>query len=638
MDWTGGTRRRFAPGRNNANLQKQKAHFAKARAALHGTPSTHRGSISSLLPARSPALRSRVVNRSPASQVIGGSGRDDRGDLEHVIALNVDDLGSREPSCGNDIDDLVVATHSAKAVALVGPQLHNQHRQPRHFRSNLLPVISDEERLLLARRRHLLDRPNWLGLSTFHRPRVSSSPLRDKQLVGRRRRVKQATGRAEDRSGRRLLPATHDLGITEPISSTFGGEDIQIKIGTDALATQTQRSVPSLNSRQTSMRRLSTDMSLLSEESMLLDATDVILDRDTVHNTGPDQTNIIVPRSDDDILSLHDRPELWHQHVPGYPLMGQYEHDDPSHSRETQGQISTQRVQEPKMTVLGANTLVPTMITSDIVNDEQLWKHFINVNPSLSSSKSIAAVKSSSLRDTDSDRPGRLSPSMIGNFDHMQNIQEILSTPQGAGTQGSLLRGPREEVDEAITTPRASSLPSGSLQRLTMMAQQDLPLQKQDEDRHHEDNELWRAFVVGSRSNSVASSPRLDTATGDKSNLEDVEVSTAPVLALSTFVSSLETSHFSAVERTEDVAIRTETMFDPLYHLEAQPAERDESNNNIHVAAANSKRRRLGRAQPALSKQDKSSSSPDQRRGAKRQRPIARSIYDLVDSDGQSLA
>ena len=41
MDWTGGVRRRFAAGKNNANMLKQKQHFAKARAALQHTPSSY---------------------------------------------------------------------------------------------------------------------------------------------------------------------------------------------------------------------------------------------------------------------------------------------------------------------------------------------------------------------------------------------------------------------------------------------------------------------------------------------------------------------------------------------------------------------------------------------------------------------
>lgn len=46
MDWTGGTRRRFTGARNsNTALKKQKAHFAKARAASKQDPVASRSDI-----------------------------------------------------------------------------------------------------------------------------------------------------------------------------------------------------------------------------------------------------------------------------------------------------------------------------------------------------------------------------------------------------------------------------------------------------------------------------------------------------------------------------------------------------------------------------------------------------------------
>jgi hypothetical protein len=49
MDWTGGTRRRFTGAKNsNTALKKQKAHFAKARAASHQEPvASHLNPLSS---------------------------------------------------------------------------------------------------------------------------------------------------------------------------------------------------------------------------------------------------------------------------------------------------------------------------------------------------------------------------------------------------------------------------------------------------------------------------------------------------------------------------------------------------------------------------------------------------------------
>lgn len=49
MDWTGGTRRRFTGAKNsNTALKKQKAYFAKARAASHQEPvASHLNPLSS---------------------------------------------------------------------------------------------------------------------------------------------------------------------------------------------------------------------------------------------------------------------------------------------------------------------------------------------------------------------------------------------------------------------------------------------------------------------------------------------------------------------------------------------------------------------------------------------------------------
>ncbi|KAM3418726.1 hypothetical protein BST61_g4700 [Cercospora zeina] len=167
MDWTGGTRRRYAPtGRKSAVLQKQKAHFAKVRA--------------------------------------NGAAY-----LPHAVP------------------DFIRQSMAAK------PYGHALH----------LPVHSSQLRKLAATRLTSIQHPTGC-----------------------------VPGRGRDYA--RVLHVHQERFFEPTMSGAIQNHDVQVKIGTDAFASQTQRSRKSRSPINTSLRHPSTDFGSLPEEPMLMDEED----------------------------------------------------------------------------------------------------------------------------------------------------------------------------------------------------------------------------------------------------------------------------------------------------------------------------------------------------------------------------
>ena len=131
--------------------------------------------------------------------------------------------------------------------------------------------MDEEERLLLAKRRNLLARTDWLGLNMQRPINISFRSSGDKDRIGKRRKVRSSTSR----KGRPAAPRMVTPLFQQPFSPDVGAmgmplepEDIRIKIGTDALASQTQPSRRSHTPGRTSVRHPSTEFGPLSEETV----------------------------------------------------------------------------------------------------------------------------------------------------------------------------------------------------------------------------------------------------------------------------------------------------------------------------------------------------------------------------------
>ncbi|RMX79169.1 hypothetical protein D0869_08496 [Hortaea werneckii] len=257
MDWTGGVRRRFAAGKNNALVQKQKAHFAKVRSRTQNTPKSHSTTKHDFTqtqqsgsPIRStrdiPSLKRRVAAFPISAQ--DGQGRIQR-PVESLSPMTV-------TSAANEPSSPAKQTHIGRT--------HSSRRS--------VATSSKEEQLLDSKRHQLLAQSDWLGLATVRPLQLEFPSAVDKDRIGKRRKIHKPTQCSRPAVQRLLTPLFEEapapqgaaMRATQPI------DEMRIKVGTDAFESQTQRSRNSPKRASTSMRHPSVEFGPISEESMLL--------------------------------------------------------------------------------------------------------------------------------------------------------------------------------------------------------------------------------------------------------------------------------------------------------------------------------------------------------------------------------
>jgi hypothetical protein len=258
MDWTGGTRRRFAGARNNnAALQKQKAHFAKARAALQHEP---------------------FAGHQTSSAV---AHNDDTRDMSFKgSTARISALCASLTRSGSSRGSASARNHGNKIT---------NKRQDRTTDSTINPAVhEDEELLLIARRRKLLARNDWLALDPTRPLRIGFPTAGDKHDVGRRKKVKRSSATGPKAAQRRLLTPLFEERV-EPAPYLVSGalppaqeDNIEVKVGTSAFDSQSRPSRLSNTPRHLSVGPQSTILSHLSKESMLLGADGDTYDADQV--------------------------------------------------------------------------------------------------------------------------------------------------------------------------------------------------------------------------------------------------------------------------------------------------------------------------------------------------------------------
>jgi hypothetical protein len=258
MDWTGGTRRRFAGARNNNTaLQKQKAHFAKARAAVQHEPFTGHQTASAV--AHNDDTRDMSYKGSTA--------------WPPALYASLTRPGSSRGS--------VTARDSGKTS--------KNKRQARSTDPTVdAQVRGDEELLLIARRRKLLARNDWLALDPTRPLRIGFPTTGDKNEIGRRKKIKRSSATGPKAAQRRLLTPLFEERL-EPTAHLMSGaltpaqeDHIEVKVGTRAFDSQSRPSRNSNIPRNLSVGPQSTILSHLSEESMLLGADGDTFDADQV--------------------------------------------------------------------------------------------------------------------------------------------------------------------------------------------------------------------------------------------------------------------------------------------------------------------------------------------------------------------
>ena len=566
MDWTGGARRRFAPKKNNATIQRQKAYFAKARAALNNTNPSNTP-LQPFTNHSNPGSRGRLLSHQSLLE------NETALELYARSRMSTQGLGGEEkrhgwetrpssrkrepkPSRSRSPSAISVISINSRRASLTQSRQAKEQQRPHHHITPAAANMNEEERLLHANRRRLLAQGDWLGLAPTQPLRMKFSTSHDKDRIGKRRKVDSVRSKKEEPAGQRLITPLFDERLLQQdhfMSGALRRDDFHFKIGTDALATQTQPSNRSYTPGKTSLIQPSTDFELLSEESMLLGPDDDTFDPfqapyesmppgqpsspQTQHFCGvPDMRR---PRGEriteeerdtqsadiylQDEARPHDggiqrneqKPYEWFSddglppnthgptHQGGAHVMAATHQRgaDESAPYQLHERVGDDRSSAPPCTAY--SSAADDDGNDDYDDDDELWRNFMKAPKPGSSNPSIMAVKSSSFHMTTSQSSHR--PILI-RLDESRD-SPLVSTPNGAGTQGPRTHDHVQTVSEDTSpepTEGSRSL-AASLKQTEGFAMQPPALvgAAQDDEDH---DALWRQFVCGTQDDSDTSS------------------------------------------------------------------------------------------------------------------------------------
>lgn len=577
--------------------------------------------------------------------------------------------------------------YSSRSTSSAGPEeAETRSHQTEYRLAQMTSKITDEDKLLMANRRRLLARTDWLGLGAGRPVQMKFANSHDKDRIGKRRRVLKTTPRKGQPAEKLLVSPLFRDTLLRPdhlMSGAIPEDDIHVKVGTDALASQTQRSRHSHTPGHTSMRHPSTEFGPHSEESMLLDADDSTFEMTAVKTSAE---NIPTPSAADafaDSFSVNAgsqkmRPTQYSVQVSEFvPDSDPAQHRDLMPAEVPPDDCEVARV-HPKHSnagdhvthARGGQAPIPNMIETKNKSDDEVWRRIMDIGKMDSSHDSMLALDSASQHLTTSDSRHR---PRINVADAPYDTQHSSSTPQGAGTQPSRPDRNQLQSNGESSSKLVASLqsPSASLQRIVELAQQPAPPNHQAQEEA-DDDALWRDFIVGSQDSSDQSPQDVHFPTYDAEkdivqpvrgssafNVSDLGTSNKSTLGDTLFVTQSSTSAMSTIlaKRRDELSSQdnensgtshksmragakadqdgVESIEDP-----PSPARRKRRSDNIHVhetSVLNPKRFKPLSKKPAPPHGRQRTSLPS-RKARKDASTRLQSIYDLVDSDGLSVA
>ncbi|EMC99321.1 hypothetical protein BAUCODRAFT_399202 [Baudoinia panamericana UAMH 10762] len=734
MDWTGGARKRFTADKNNATVQKQKAYFAKVCAEPQQIPNSQRmfrpnylddvmlPPNNGLRDVAGQAWASRSGTRRPSADY-GASGSHNRSKPSAATQHT-----------GRHYRTSAVTAHSPTVpYAREGrshirePHCRLPHSRLPHVRSPIQQAVQTEDQRLENGRHRLLAQGDWLGLSLVRPLHMQFTSILDKDRVGKRRKLDKSA--RPKQAQQRLLSPLFEKRLIGPdymMSGALPPQNVEIKIGSAALASQTQASKRSRTPVNTSMRHLSTECGSLSEESMLLDAHEDEMAQCDIAERAYSMANVTATEQlplrvwdKVDALSFHATPSL--------PGLGSSEDASPSslvqvmrsdnvrcsdlsilskhhgpldhlHAADTRdraaesqlGPVTTVRqfgVVHANSHLAGSKNLpmnhsncynahdppvAPTPNAGHEENDsneDDVWRRLLNIPQQSSSHASLAAVKSSSQHLSDASRQHI---KVLPHFPESEEQDEqYMSTPRGVGTQG--------QPPGFIATTQPSSLtetqpPSASLKHIMHLAEGTIPSRPREKPAVNEDDDaLWKEFIIGSGDDS---SVRLSQSRPNASRMayerpEDVATTEFSGNLTSGLGTSANATHADSAGLTPSTLSEQLTILGgrksalmansnnhldrPQLSLRAEadtgsgrepvpdsepPATSDATLKNIHAEKgaypiSTSKRRQTSYATTKHGDGTfKYPTNPSRKVKARKERDI----YDLLDSDGESLA
>ncbi|KAF2686768.1 hypothetical protein K458DRAFT_402328 [Lentithecium fluviatile CBS 122367] len=265
MNWTGGRLQRFKQA-NNGIVQKQKAHFTRARTLLENNsssltspfhPSFFRDDESELS-GWLPPFSSRTVRHTGHSKTF---------QERHSRAVHV-------PSRHGSREDEPTQTSTSRPREQNRAPAYGSAASGEAKRKRKADNADLEESLLEARRERLMRQQDWAGLTRSKPLRMQFPSSSEKEKIGKRRKIEgrgAPTTMPKGNPSPSRRPQTHHI---QPPSAhargALAGEKIRVRIGSDALSnlTPAQRT-PIASQRAEPSRDESSDIMLFDYEEDL---------------------------------------------------------------------------------------------------------------------------------------------------------------------------------------------------------------------------------------------------------------------------------------------------------------------------------------------------------------------------------
>ncbi|RMY12898.1 hypothetical protein D0867_07620 [Hortaea werneckii] len=517
MDWTGGVRRRFTAEKNNALVQKQKAHFAKVRSRTQNTPKSHRTKKHDFTQTQQSGSPIRGTRDTPSLKRWFAAppipAQDGQGQTQRPVE-------SISPMTATSATD----EPSSPAKQTHIKRTHSGHRS--------VATSSKEEQLLDSKRHQLLAQSDWLGLAIVRPLQLEFSSTVDKDCIGKRRKIDKPTQCSKSAVRRVLTPLFEEapgpqgaaMRATQPI------DEMRIKVGTDAFESQTQPSRNSPKHAATSMRHPSVEFGPISEESMLLgdnyedfqpripsDAATTMLDGSPIasHATTAAwtqrHTDMNAHSKIDDRIGQEQLDE-WLSHLDSAMLesskvsLPRTQDDNAMDSSEnfSLARTASQPLIERPPTNIGDLGDPASGKKSNSESSGMLMRQLLEIRRYTSSNASISAVRSSSQHSLTSEVSHR--PILDTQASFSGESAHVVSTPCGVGTQDPDYTW--HETRESTGESGAAQSPSDwhSERDVAQVPGQAHLAEAIDMGSEGRYKESWRDFIIGSNDEGSQSS------------------------------------------------------------------------------------------------------------------------------------
>lgn len=376
---------------------------------------------------------------------------------------------------------------------------------------------------MLANRRRLLARSDWLALDPARPLRLEFPVTADDDRVGRRKKIKKATAKNAKPAQQRLLAPLFEERLDENDFVMSGAlpppheEQIEVKVGTGAFDSQSH---PSRRSMMSDKAPQSTAFSHLSEESMLLGAdgdtfdaekveipaleykhmsqgmaTDMESSEHEIHSPSPrggsiqlsrndtcshggdagyGQETVLAQREPTEGISVADYLRTLPAEVPHGPYEDDANSTPASESFDLEGSLS------PSHT--NAAMLLDNRVSHDS-EAEKTWKDLMGIATQFNSSTSNKALYSSSQHLTNSDTVPRANLTRRLDEFGLDNVTSPTPRRGHAALEADVF-GPYHQ-------PARGQSPSANSDTAVPLAQQAHSIQNNEA--------LWREFIIGSQ-------------------------------------------------------------------------------------------------------------------------------------------